>query len=199
MEAFFEYGHAEVTYKKHTYREAKYKLSTVAKGMGVSKVGLMQMLRSRGIVVHRNDHVLTAAQVSIIAKAYVYAFKRQFFQTVKGVRYDYYDYILEPYMSFMRINPLEPENPKYWALDDELIEDRFYFLINCTELNERRVFGSYAAILRRMLRVVKVYTSNTVNLLHSIIPPKLFFTYSDEEDSATAAFNKWGFAVAGNK
>lgn len=178
----------------------KFKLSTVANGLGINKSDLVELLRKAGFVLgHGHDQLLTVAQLTVVKRRYVQVVKSQFKRVLSdrdrlGVRTDVF---LQQFSGFVTLGWNSPSDPLVWELEDGLIEDHFYKIIRTADRYERSFLSQYKSMLKEMVRVVKACPGYAKSALHSIIPPRLFFTYVDEEDSYIVALMQSGSAVAG--
>ena len=182
-------------------RNRAYRLYNVAQRLGIAKSSLVDILSSHGFSVgHSYDQLLTFAQVEMIAKLYVEAVNSQFHEMLKhrhelGEQADEMLWHFEHYTRheeplFGKLDPAD------WQLEDDLITERFYAIISRVRSNASIYFGVAKSIIKRLVKVVRTYSVVANQGINSIIPPKLFFIYSDEEDSYSFAF-KTGSAVAG--
>lgn len=184
-------------------KEMQFRADQVANRLGTSRDVLVAILQGAGFKVSMtNDHLFSGEQIRAIAEAYVDSI-RESFQNYKlrcrtGRKVDehernYFYQFVNHRLSYLRANEFAD-----WVLDNELIEAAFYKLVSSTRTREDNGSAMFNAVLRFMSRQVKNYVRISQNILHTIIPPKLFFTYTDEEDSHSFAANNTGFAVAGN-
>jgi hypothetical protein len=184
--------------------ESLFKADAVSKGLGISRSALIEVLNERGFDLTLNHGgVFSGVHIRALAEAFV-----------EAVHTQYDRYLLKRrnlgeskagdssfFRKFMRDEVMLIDGDDcYFLLDDEKIEHTFYRLIGRSIAPERKnaVISLYRCILRRMVSRVKSYVSMAGNGIHAIVPPKLFFTYTDEEDSYGVAFTKMGFAMAGN-
>lgn len=186
--------------KPFDLKPIKVKLSTLANGLGICKSDLVELLRKAGFVVgHSHDQILTEAQMTVIKRRYIQAVKSQFKRTLAnrdklGARTDV---LLQQFSGFVTLGWNSPVGSLVPDLEDELIEDHFYKMIITADRYERGFLSKYKSMLKDMVRAVKTCPGYAKSALHSIVPPRLFFTYVDEEDSYIVALMQSGSAVAG--
>jgi hypothetical protein len=188
--------------KKHHRKEKSYRLYAVANGLRMSCENLVGLLKSKGRKFNFNyDQFLSAEEISYIKGLYVQSTRVGFkkflsgrLDTAKSQRIGDYYYNLTIYSNSPWNRDVEPA---YWHLEDDKIEDEFFWLLN-RATRERSSFPSiYVSIVRRIIRTVNIASGFAKSAIVSIIPPNLFFTYIDEEDSYNVATYKPGFAAAG--
>lgn len=183
-------------------RNTKYRTDTIIRKLGMSKRGFQMLLLRNGLKFNRDEAFLSEETVNGLSKIFVNSVQKQYNSFLKkrmSSDKEEIKYMENFFLQFAKADSYvcDPHS-EYWELDEEQIIQAFYRLIVST--NPRRDNGSklHEALLHRMISLAGIYISTTWDFLSSIIPPKLFFTYTDEEDSFSVALSQTGFAVAGN-
>ena len=180
----------------------KYRTDIIIRKLGMSKRDFQMLLHKNGLKFSRDGAFLSEETVNGLSKIFANSVQRQYDSFLKKRNYfddEAIEYKENFFLQFVKIDGhIYDLHSKNWELDEEQIIQAFYRLILST--SPRRDNGSklHEALLRRMISLAGIYISATRDFLSSIIPPKLFFTYTDEEDSFSVASNQTGFAVAGN-
>ena len=181
----------------------QYKVHSVAKSLGVSRASITEMLKRFGFFVGRSrEQVLSDEHLSAIKQIYSRALRKHYSKLL--AKYGKSDQAKQELYSIFSGVILGQDtaakftDPSEWVIDEGLIEARFYQLLDAPYWVETGEDSNHVVIVRLMLRCLKACQGFVRSAMRSIIPPKLFFTYADEDHLSAAASFKQGFAVAGN-
>lgn len=178
-------------------RFRQYKASAITNGLGLSKSDLRHFLNRQN---DYQDFHLSSDQLQYIQQLYVRSIHREFDDLIKTSSYGSYSKeTLKNYYSSLVYTKhgLVPKDISIWELDDSRIIERFYALIN-KSTHIKGIWSFQRSILRTLLKAFKQPPVFVSNKIHSIISPRLFFNYVDEDDVNAAANLRIGFVVVSN-
>ncbi|HWD88723.1 MAG TPA: hypothetical protein VG367_11395 [Mucilaginibacter sp.] len=182
------------------------RIKHLANRLTMSVKTLRNLIRNEGIEIKSgSDVTLSHEHIAAVFQAYKKAVNRAFekekLRMLKGK-----DNQLSSFSSFYYASAdgslIQATHEQFYdlELEEKLIESVFFELICSIKIRKDQGSKLFKSIIRFLSRLRKTLLFNFKVLLHTIIPPRLFFIYVDEEENNSVWTNvSYGFiAVISN-